>query len=226
MALVEESEASDTSAALTRLPVRSEGRYERLVKPVMDRVLAVGLLFALAPVLALVALGVLLTMGRPVLFRQERLGKGAVPFEMLKFRSMLPDRRMAQVPFEGPDRRTTHKTDADPRHTRFGRFLRRTSLDELPQLVNVIRGEMSLVGPRPELPGVAARHELTHHVRHTVKPGITGPWQISPNRTEFIHEHVELDEAYVQSVTLGGDLAILGGTVRSVAGRPLRSAKA
>lgn len=218
-ALAQSQPATSPPARLDTPRIRT--RYERLAKPILDRTVGALLLLCTAPLMLMVGGLVALTMGRPVLFRQERLGYGAEPFTMLKFRSMAPDRRHNQGEYDGPERRRTHKTDADPRHTKVGRMLRRTSLDELPQLVNVVKGEMSLVGPRPELPSVAEEHDLVDHIRHAVAPGITGPWQISEERTDFIHEHVHLDELYARRVTLRGDVVILANTVREVSGRIL-----
>jgi lipopolysaccharide/colanic/teichoic acid biosynthesis glycosyltransferase len=147
------------------------------------------------------------------------------------------DRRVMQVAFEGPDRRSgqdrrsaerrqgdgcrrrNHKSPNDPRHTRLGRFLRRTSLDELPQLINVIRGDLSLVGPRPELPEVVAHYEPWQHARHWVRPGITGLWQVTERGNgEPMHEHVEADLTYIRSLSASTDLRILFLTVPAAIG--------
>ena len=142
------------------------------------------------------------------------------------------DRRQVQVAYDGPDRRRgsdrrlgerrapqgsrrrTHKTPHDPRHTRLGRFLRAYSLDELPQLMNVFRGELSLVGPRPELPEVVANYEPWQHARHGVKPGITGLWQTTDRATgEPMHLHVDRDLEYIRRVSVRMDASILLLTV-------------
>lgn len=190
--------------------------YERWFKRGFDVVGAVALLVLLSPVMAAVAVVVWATLGSPVLFRQTRLTRDAREFQMLKFRTMRPDRRLEQQPFQGPDRRVSDKSRHDPRHTRLGRFLRQTSLDELPQLFNVLRGDMSLVGPRPERPHIAQRHGLVAHPRHTVRAGMTGPWQVSPYRPGAVHEHVDLDEDYVERLRLRTDAAIAASTVRAV----------
>lgn len=215
----EEVLTGQTLPSTQRPPSRRPGFYEKHFKRPLDLAAAVILLLATLPLMALVALGVFLTMGGPVLFHQDRLGKEAVPFSIVKFRTMRPDRRAQNLPFVGPDRRQTHKSEADPRHTRYGRFLRRTSLDELPQLWNVIRGEMSLVGPRPELPEVARKHNIVEHPRHTVRPGITGAWQISPERSHLVHPHVHLDTAYVERLSARSDARILVKTVGALAKR-------
>lgn len=193
----------------TRVDSRRRGVYERLFKRGLDIVMASALIIALSPVIIAVGIGVLFTMGTPVIFRQQRLGRNAQPFLMLKFRTMRPDRRNRASFSVETDRRLTHKTDADPRHTKFGRFLRHTSLDELPQLWNVMRGDMSLVGPRPELPAVAEKHGFVDHPRHSVRPGITGAWQVSDYRSSLLHENLHLDVEYVQRMTATGDLKIL-----------------
>lgn len=197
----------------------TETTYNRWAKPVLDRVGAALLLVVLAPVFALVAVAIRVTMGGPVIFRQRRVGFGGDDFTILKFRTMRPDRRRAPQSIAFPDRRQTHKSADDPRHTRLGRFLRASSLDELPQLVNVMRGEMSLVGPRPELSEVADAYGFRYHPRHGVRPGITGSWQISPERSELLHENIDIDLDYVDAVTMRNDLRILLCTVGDVLGR-------
>jgi lipopolysaccharide/colanic/teichoic acid biosynthesis glycosyltransferase len=200
---------------------RAGTRYERLAKPLLDRLLGLLVLALLLPVVLAVALTVLLTLGRPVLFRQSRVGRDGRSFGMLKFRTMRPDRRnRAESVPPHQDRRRHHKSDADPRHTRVGRFLRRTSLDELPQLWNVVRGDMSLVGPRPELPSIVARYEDWQHLRHQVKPGITGLWQVTERAGSGgeMHLHTDTDLAYVEQVSLRTDLGILVRTPRALLG--------
>jgi lipopolysaccharide/colanic/teichoic acid biosynthesis glycosyltransferase len=199
----------------------TDGVYARLGKPIIDRVGAAVLLVLLAPVLLAVALAVLLTLGRPVLYLQDRVGKDGVAFQMLKFRTMRPDRRErdADVPPE-LDRRRHHKTDADPRHTAIGRFLRRFSLDELPQLLNVLKGDMSLVGPRPELVRIVARYEDWQHARHRVKPGITGLWQVTERGTTAgdMQSHTSTDIRYVRTLSLLADVKILLLTLPAMLG--------
>jgi lipopolysaccharide/colanic/teichoic acid biosynthesis glycosyltransferase len=147
-----------------------------------------------------------------VLLVQPRIGRAGRTFGMLKFRTMHPCRRhrYEAVPPE-QDRRCRHKSDEDPRHTRLGRLLRQTSLDELPQVWNVLRGDMSLVGPRPELPAIVAGYADWQHRRHEVKPGITGLWQVT-ERTHSageMHLHTGTDLAYLEQLSLRTDLAIL-----------------
>jgi lipopolysaccharide/colanic/teichoic acid biosynthesis glycosyltransferase len=195
------------------LDARRGGTYGSVVKPVTDFLGAVLLLLALLPVMLLVALTVRARMGRGVIYRQERVGRGGRTFTMYKFRSMHADRRTAQVPFEGVDRRLCHKRDDDPRHTDLGRFLRKTRLDELPQLCNVLFGHMSLVGPRPELTHVVERYEAWQHERHRVKPGLTGFWQVSDRCTGLALDGVDLDIDYLSQVSFLTDCRVLLRTI-------------
>ena len=192
---------------------RSRGLYQRIVKPLIDIVGAGVLLVLLMPMLLVVALAVRAKLGKDVIYRQERAGRDGKPFVMYKFRTMHPDRRRSQARFEGIDRRLCHKRDDDPRHTPFGRFLRRSSFDELPQLFNVLKGSMSLVGPRPELPQVVARYQPWQHQRHQVKPGLTGFWQVSDRAGGLAYEGVDLDIRYLEELSLLTDLRVLLRTV-------------
>src|SRR4051794_30952691 len=201
-------------------PPAAPTRYQRFAKPMLDRATGILLTLAAAPVLGLIALAVLTRLGFPILLRQERVGRGGQVFTVFKFRTMHPDRRVTSVPIGFPDRRRTHKHPDDPRHTPLGRFLRKYSLDELPQMLNVARGEMSLIGPRPELPQIVARYEPWEHARHTVTPGLTGLWQVTDRGNGgLMHEHTDVDLRYVQAVTFRQDLWILVNTVPTLLGR-------
>lgn len=200
-------------ARLREAPVRVAGGYERFVKPGLDRFAGLILSLVAIPIVLLIAVAVRIKLGKGVIYKQRRVGRHGVPFTMYKFRTMAPDRRAASLPYDGPDRRVCHKRDDDPRHTRFGLLLRKSSLDELPQLWNVVRGEMSLVGPRPELPHVVARYEPWQHERHQVKPGITGFWQLSGRAGGLAYEGVELDIDYLRALSFATDLVILLKTV-------------
>ena len=189
------------------------GPYARMGKPVIDVVGGVVLLVVLTPVAVMVAAATRLSLGSGVIYRQQRIGRYGRSFTIYKFRTMSPDRRKAQVPFVGTDRRICHKRDDDPRHTSFGRFLRRTRLDELPQLWNVVKGDMSLVGPRPELPQVVSRYESWQHERHLVKPGVTGMWQVSDQATGLAYEGVHLDIAYLRCLSFVTDCRLLARTL-------------
>ena len=190
--------------------------YGTVVKPSLDQVVAALLLIALLPVLVIVACSVRARLGPGVIYRQRRIGKNERVFTMYKFRTMAPDRRLREAPFAGVDRRVGHKCDDDPRHTTLGRALRRWSLDEIPQLWNVMLGHMSLVGPRPELLDVVEKYDLWHHPRHLVRPGITGLFQISPDRAGLLHEHLDYDLDYVSHCGFRRDLQILLRTPRAV----------
>ncbi len=148
-----------------------------------------------------------MTSKGPAFFRQTRIGKNGRSFEMLKFRTMHVD---------APKYSVSPRTSDDPRLTRVGRFLRRTSVDELPQLINVLRGEMSIVGPRPEMPFIVEHYDSLVRQRLNVKPGMTGLWQISHAREEDIHENVDFDLYYVENASITMDLVIVILTVFSV----------
>ena len=185
------------------------------LKGLMDLVLSLAAVVILAPLFVLVALGNWMTMGRPILFVQNRIGLGGRNIRVYKFRTMVPaaDQRRDELldsnEMDGP----VFKIADDPRITPFGRFLRRTSLDELPQLFNVLVGEMSLVGPRP-LPVQEQRqiHGLDRR-RLSMKPGITGLWQVSGRNDVGFEEWMKLDREYVEQWTLLLDLKILFKTV-------------
>lgn len=188
------------------------------LKSALDRTGAVLGLLLLAPLLALIALVVRLDSPGPALYRQTRAGHRGAPFTMWKFRSMVVDAERlrpqlaAANEVDGP----LFKVRADPRITRVGRVLRRTSLDELPQLVNVARGEMSLVGPRPPLPDEVAAYGSTALRRLLVKPGLTGPWQVSGRSDLSWDESLALDLRYADNWSLTTDLDLLARTVRAV----------
>ena len=199
---------------------RKRSRYERFSKPVLDVIGALVLLVVSSLVLVTIALALRATMGSPVLFKQERVGRNGVRFTVWKFRTMVPDRRCSGVGcYEGPERRVAHKTPGDPRVTRLGYVLRKWSLDELPQLWNILRGQMSLVGPRPELVSIVERYEPWQHQRHVVKPGLTGLWQISARGNSMMHERVDLDIAYIRQISFKTDCLIMLRTLSCMMGR-------
>lgn len=203
-------------AAAPVLLVPKVTAYNRWLKRPLDVVLATVLLVALLPVLAVIALSIPIMLGPGgIIFRQQRVGRDGKPFTIYKFRSMLADRRTTGNPYYiGPERRQRHKCSNDPRHTPFGRFLRATSLDELPQLMNILRGEMSLVGPRPELIEVARQEGFAEHPRHLTRPGLTGMFQVSPLRSSNrIAAGLHLDLQYVVDIGFRRDLKILVKTV-------------
>jgi len=186
-----------------------------LSKKVFDRGVAALLIAVLAVPMIVIALAIKLTSGGPVFFRQVRLGRGGEPFRMWKFRTMVDgaDRLMLEDLNEADG--LLFKIRSDPRVTAVGRLLRRWSIDELPQLVNVLRGEMSIVGPRP-LPVALEVHDAVSIRRLSVNPGITGLWQVSGRSDTSWDECLRLDLAYVDSASLAVDLWILLRTAGAV----------
>lgn len=184
-----------------------------IAKRVFDWVFAAAMLIVAAPLMLVIAIAIKIDSEGPVFFRQTRIGKNGRPFRIWKFRSMSRDAeavklRLAHLNAYGDPR--LFKMADDPRVTRVGRLLRRTSLDELPQLFNVVAGEMSLVGPRPPLPAEVERYEPHHLIRLAVVPGITGPWQVNGRNliTDF-EEVVRLERDYISSWSIGADIRIL-----------------
>jgi exopolysaccharide biosynthesis polyprenyl glycosylphosphotransferase len=193
----------------------------RIAKSAFDRGAALALLLLLAPLLLAIAVAVRISGPGPVIFRQQRVGRHGERFVMLKFRSMCADAPLRRDRLEGLNDHATgvlFKMRSDPRITGVGRVLRRLSLDELPQLVNVLRGDMSLVGPRPALPSEVERYEPDVLRRLLVKPGLTGLWQVSGRSDLDWHESVRLDLGYVENWSFAVDLNILRRTVRAVLG--------
>ncbi len=182
----------------------------RAVKRVMDIALAALGLALAGPLMALIGLLIKLDSPGPALIRQQRVGENGRLFEMLKFRTMRADAQ------HNAEHGLPHKRRDDPRVTRLGRFLRRYSLDELPQLINVLKGEMSLVGPRPELPWLVDRYETWQRRRFAVPPGMTGWWQVNGRSDRPMHLHVEDDLYYIRHYSLWLDMLILLKTVPAV----------
>lgn len=186
-------------------------------KYLVGRIVALVAMVVLLPVLIGLAAAVVLTSRGPVLFRQRRVGEGGEVFEMLKFRSMRTGDAAGFVPAAGAAPGGVEGTD---RRTAVGRFIRRTSLDELPQLWNVVRGDMCLVGPRPERPEHVERFSGDvpgYAARHRVRVGLTGLAQVSGSRgATDIAQRAEMDNAYIDGWSLGLDLMILGRTVGAV----------
>jgi exopolysaccharide biosynthesis polyprenyl glycosylphosphotransferase len=194
------------------------------VKYVLDRIVAAALLILLSPLLAGTALAVWATSGRPILFRQVRVGRDGRPFELLKFRSMHPQEGNPPGPGELPPDTAPGGSEGADRTTTFGAALRRTALDELPQLINVLRGDMSLVGPRPERPEFVQIYQDEVHRysdRHRVKAGITGWAQINGLRgNTSLSDRAEWDNYYIDNFSLWLDFKILVSTVSALARSP------
>jgi exopolysaccharide biosynthesis polyprenyl glycosylphosphotransferase len=193
-------------------------RWQTATKRALDLVLGALLLLAATPLLALAALAVRLGDGGSVLFRQERVGRDGRLFTLYKLRTMVPDaeERLAEVLAANQRNGPLFKLDRDPRVTRVGRFLRATSIDELPQLLNVLRGEMSLVGPRPALLREVEQFDSELQSRSTVLPGITGLWQVEARDLPSFAAYRRLDGYYVENWSIGLDFAILLATIRVV----------
>jgi sugar transferase EpsL len=182
--------------------------YRRVVKPLADRLLGSVALLVLSPVLLILAIAIRTRMGSPVIFRQVRIGMNNHPFVFMKFRTMTDDQDANGCLL--PDER---------RLTRFGRFLRSSSLDEFPQFWNMVKGEMSLIGPRPLLPEYLPRYSALQRRRHEVKPGITGLAQVNGRNSLTWEEKFELDVRYVDGCNARLDLQILLMTFLSIARR-------
>ena len=175
-------------------------RFYSVTKRLFDIVSSALLISFSLPVWAILAIAIKLESKGPIFFRQTRIGQNGKPFEILKFRSMKVDApKYARSPDE----------HSDPRITRVGRFLRQTSFDEVPQLINVLKGDMSMVGPRPEMPFITDEYGPLEATRLTVPQGITGLWQFSADRRYAIHQSLEYDLYYIQNRTLLMDIAIL-----------------
>jgi exopolysaccharide biosynthesis polyprenyl glycosylphosphotransferase len=199
-------------------PAEFSGR-KYLVKSIADRVSVVVLLAILALPMLVVALIVKGTSPGPVLFRQQRIGLGGKPFQMLKFRSMSVDAESRLSEVIGGEIGLFYKAIDDPRVTPVGKFLRRYSIDELPQLLNVLKGDMSLVGPRPQVEAEVAQYNDLAHRRLLVKPGMTGLWQVSGRSSLSAEEAIRLDAYYAENWSLGGDFMIVVRTVKAVLSR-------
>ncbi|HET9581219.1 MAG TPA: sugar transferase [Gemmatimonadota bacterium] len=199
-------EVEDLSA-ITLLRPRStrSGRLYPAAKRGVDLLVASALMLVFLPAWALAAIGIRLESGSPVLFRQMRIGEGGRPFQMFKFRTMRKD--------TNPYETSPIGDNSDPRITRVGRLLRMVGMDELPQLVNVLKGEMSIVGPRPEMPFIVEKYTALERQRLEAKPGITGIWQLSSDRHAEIHENLEYDLYYIHHRSLLLDLLIMLETV-------------
>ena len=193
---------------------------EALGKSVIDRLGAAALLLVSSPLLLAIAAAVRLESKGPAIFRQIRIREGGGTFTMYKFRTMSMDAEqllsgLQELNMHGSDR-PLFKMEEDPRITRVGRVLRKTSLDELPQLVNVLRGQMSLIGPRPALPLEVEMYDYVARRRLAVKPGMTGLWQVSGRSKLSWDESIGFDLDYVDNWSPGADAAIAMRTFRAV----------
>jgi exopolysaccharide production protein ExoY len=210
------SEASRIASTSNRYPIGG------LLKRSFDIIASLAAIIALLPLFVGCCLVVLVTSPGPVLFRHRRVGLGGREFTCLKFRTMEVDaeRRLRQELARNPDARrewqANHKLKNDPRITPFGQFLRRTSLDELPQLFNVLKGDMSVVGPRPIVQDEVAKYQQHFAVYVRGRPGLTGLWQISGRNTTSYSERVAYDVDYLSNWSLTRDLRIIIATTMHV----------
>jgi exopolysaccharide biosynthesis polyprenyl glycosylphosphotransferase len=205
-------------AGMPMLDVRAPAinEHQRLAKRIFDLLLGTILLATLWPLMLLIALLIRRDSPGPAIFRQTRVGENSQLFEMYKFRTMVQDAESLRHLVEQHDENgnLSHKRPADPRITAIGYFLRSTSLDELPQLFNVLKGDMSLVGPRPELPYLVEKYyQPWQYARFSVPPGITGWWQVNGRSDKPMHLHTEDDLYYVQNCSIWLDIQIMLKTV-------------
>lgn len=185
-------------------------------KRLIDVVASALLLVLLSPLLLLALAAVCIDSTGPAIFKQPRVGRGGKVFTLYKLRTMAYAPSCGIVWTADQHGRKRHKIRNDPRVTRTGKFLRRASLDELPQLVNILKGDMSLIGPRPELVEIVENYEPWQHERHAVRPGITGWWQVSGRSDLPMHENTELDVYYVRGLSFRLDFLIALKTIRVV----------
>jgi lipopolysaccharide/colanic/teichoic acid biosynthesis glycosyltransferase len=225
--LIRESVMSIVNSQLEVSSLSSETKVPRggVSKRVFDVVVASTMLFFALPAMFFIVVIMFSTDRGPIFFGHERLGHGGKRFRCLKFRSMVVDsqraleRHLELFPQARAEWEATQKLRNDPRITPIGHFLRVTSLDELPQLINVIRGDMSLVGPRPIVQAEVARYASQIEAYAATRPGITGLWQVSGRSDVGYEQRVLLDSQYVQQWTFGGDILILLKTVKVVLAR-------
>jgi exopolysaccharide biosynthesis polyprenyl glycosylphosphotransferase len=185
--------------------------YQRMVKRALDLLVGGVLTLLFLPLMGIIAAAIKLDSSGPVLFRQFRVGENGRLFEMYKFRSMVENAEDLQdvVNMRDEDGNLIHKKEDDPRVTRVGRFIRKWSLDELPQFFNVLKGDLSLVGPRPELPWLVDEYEVWQRKRFAVPQGITGWWQVNGRSDNMMHLHTDEDLYYIRNYSLWLDLYIL-----------------
>ncbi|MDH4277906.1 MAG: sugar transferase [Acidimicrobiia bacterium] len=206
------------SGIVTWIAPRPKSGWRGRAKRLFDVVVASTVLAVVSPVFAVIALVIKVTSPGAVFFRQERVGRYGEPFDMLKFRSMVvnAEELLAELQLGNEGSGPLFKMKSDPRVTSIGRFIRKSSLDELPQLLNVLRNEMSLVGPRPALRAEMADWEPALYARLDVKPGITGMWQVSGRSGTTFAEYTRLDLYYVHNWSMLVDLSIMLRTIPAV----------
>jgi exopolysaccharide biosynthesis polyprenyl glycosylphosphotransferase len=206
---------SRKAVATRAMPKVGMSRTERLAKRAMDILLSGIALFLAAPVMLMVIIAIKLESPGPVLFKQRRVGEGGKLFHIYKFRSMVVNAEALQTTVNKTthDGKTLHKHKDDPRVTQVGRIIRKTSIDELPQLLNILKGDMSLVGPRPELPWLVEQYEGWQRERFLVPQGLTGWWQVTGRSEKPCHLSTEDDLHYVRNYSLWLDIKIMLMTI-------------
>lgn len=212
------SQVSGHAASRYVLPQNRASRADAAARRALDLVVSSSTLLLLLPLFAVIALLIRFDSPGPVLFIQRRVGKGGREFPVFKFRSMYMDAEQRLDILLGANERTgpVFKMRQDPRVTRVGRVLRKLSLDELPQLLNILRGEMSLVGPRPALPREVALYSPEQHLRLSVTPGLTGLWQVSGRANLSFEQSMDLDLEYIRRQSFALNLVLLARTVPAV----------
>lgn len=205
---------------------RGDLQLQQFAKRTLDIIISALGIILLAPLFIILWLAIRLDSPGPAIFQQRRVGRSEKLFTCLKFRTLYHNateevhrqalRRLRAGERLSDDPKSPYKQTNDSRVTRFGHWLRRTSLDELPQLINVLRGEMSIVGPRPAIPYELEYYQEWHHERHDVKPGITGPWQVVGRGRLKLEEMLELDVEYVKTWSIWTDLKLIALTIPSV----------
>ncbi|MDY6915123.1 MAG: exopolysaccharide biosynthesis polyprenyl glycosylphosphotransferase [Candidatus Cloacimonadota bacterium] len=194
-------------------------KFSYFLKRVIDLVLSIIFLIILSPIMVLTSLAIVIEDPGPILFFQTRIGKDGKPFDFYKFRSMVVDADKKKKDLLSKNESKNgiiFKMKRDPRVTKVGRFIRHFSIDELPQLINVLKGDMSLVGPRPPLPSEVNSYSLEDRKRLHIKPGITCIWQVSGRSDIPFNKQVELDKQYISSHSFWKDLLILLKTIPAV----------
>jgi exopolysaccharide biosynthesis polyprenyl glycosylphosphotransferase len=209
-------EFAGMSVITLRMPALTP--FERRVKRAFDLIIGTAMFVLSLPVWTLITIAIYLDSSGPIIFKQQRVGENGKLFWMYKFRSMVKgaERQQEDVACVADDGRLVFKHADDPRVTRVGRLIRRTSMDELPQILNVLRGDMSLVGPRPELPWIVEQYEPWQFQRCAVPQGITGWWQVNGRSDKPMHLHTEEDLFYIQNYSLWLDIQILWRTAGAV----------
>lgn len=203
-------------------PLVSKRRLQKAVKRTLDASAALSFLILFSPLLLAIVVLLLVAQGRPILFKHKRIGRNGEVFECLKFRTMVKDgaavleQHLAFSPGARREWETTQKLKDDPRITPLGEVMRKLSVDELPQFLNVVMGQMSLVGPRPIVSSEARFYGSHIGVYYSLRPGITGPWQVGGRSNASYDRRVQLDVDYAHNWSLGRDIAILLKTVPAV----------